>query len=457
MLPDASTAASRSQATRTRGWPFVIRPRRIVLLACALCIAGVAMAQSAVVPPLPAAPTAAASTAPASSTASPASPDELTLVTPGTAPVPLLWKVSDADNAVYLLGSFHMLKPDDYPLSNDVNVAFADVSSVVFEMPPDEMASPQLGVQMAQAALRTDGTTLDSQLPPATRAKLAAWQAANAARLQASGLTPQALQGFEPWFVGLLVTITEMSGKGLQPALGLDRHFMDAAASAGKRTGGLESGAQQIAFLDGMSAKEQVQMLDEAVSIPAPVAAPAAMAAPTTADAPAGSAAVPAPVASPSTSTAAPSDAPAIAPPPSVESLHASWRAGDADGLWNGMGQQLRLSYPDLYRRINVERNDAWLPKVESMLSASGTDDTLVVVGALHLLGSDGLVDKLRARGYAVERICSACAVPAVPGVPDQTPPQTPASTPTPVLPPAVPVPPAASPSPGAAPTPRLR
>ena len=36
-------------------------------------------------------------------------------------------------------------------------------------------------------------------------------------------------------------------------------------------------------------------------------------------------------------------------------------------------------------------------------------DDALVVVGALHLLGDDGVVEKLRARGYQVERICSAC------------------------------------------------
>ena len=28
-------------------------------------------------------------------------------------PVPLLWKVSDADKSVYLLGSFHLLKPSD--------------------------------------------------------------------------------------------------------------------------------------------------------------------------------------------------------------------------------------------------------------------------------------------------------------------------------------------------------
>jgi len=57
-----------------------------------------------------------------------------------TPPVPLLWKVSDADNSVYLLGSFHMLEPGDYPLSRDVDAAFADAEALVFELPPEEMA-----------------------------------------------------------------------------------------------------------------------------------------------------------------------------------------------------------------------------------------------------------------------------------------------------------------------------
>jgi len=28
----------------------------------------------------------------------------------------------------------------------------------------------------------------------------------------------------------------------------------------------------------------------------------------------------------------------------------------------------------------------------------------------LHLLGSDGLVEQLRAKGYTVERMCDSCA-----------------------------------------------
>jgi uncharacterized protein YbaP (TraB family) len=286
--------------------------------------------------------------------------------TAGSPPVPLLWKVSDADNSVYLLGSFHLLKPNDYPLSKDVDAVFADAESLVFEMAPEEMSSPALGMQMGQAALRTDGTQLDSELPASTIALLGAWLAANGPELQKMGLTPQVVQLLEPWFVGLTISITEMTKQGLDPKLGLDTHLAALAAEAGKPTTGLETGAQQIAFLDGMSKEEQLQFLAEALSESKDAKEETAK-------------------------------------------LHAAWRAGNADVLWQDMAAQMKREYPDLYKRINVARNDAWVPKIEKRLADSGKDDTLVVVGALHLLGSDGVVEKLRAKGYTVERICSAC------------------------------------------------
>jgi uncharacterized protein YbaP (TraB family) len=283
-----------------------------------------------------------------------------------SAPVPLLWKVSDADNSLYLLGSFHLLKPADYPLSKDVDAAFADAESVVFEMSPEEMASPTLAMQMGQAALRTDGTQLDDELTPATAARLHAWLAANATDVQASGVPAQLLQHFEPWFVGLTISIIEMTREGLDPKLGLDQHFVAAAKAAGKPTAGLETGAQQIAFLDGMGKDEQLQFLAETLDE---------------------------------------SDKGRR----ELQQLHSAWRAGDAATLWNGMAADMKREYPQLYRHINVERNDAWVPKLERRLRDPGKDDTLVVVGALHLLGSDGVVEKLRAGGFKVERICSAC------------------------------------------------
>ena len=286
----------------------------------------------------------------------------------GAVPVPLLWKVSDADNALYLLGSFHMLRPSDYPLAAEVQAAFDDAESVLFEIAPEEMDSPALALQMGQAAMRTDGSRLDAALPEATRQKLAAWSTANAAALQRSGVPADAMQLFEPWFVGLMVSIVDMSGRGLDPKLGLDQHFAGAARKAGKATAGLETGAEQIAFLDGMDPKEQLQFLDDAL---------------------------------------------AQAGKDDIDQLHAAWRNGDARRLWDAMAVEMQRKYPQLYRHINVERNDSWLPELRARLDAPGTDDTLVVVGALHLLGPDGVVEKLRKAGYEVERVCGACGADA--------------------------------------------
>jgi uncharacterized protein YbaP (TraB family) len=69
------------------------------------------------------------------------------------------------------------------------------------------------------------------------------------------------------------------------------------------------------------------------------------------------------------------------------------------------MAADFRRKFPALYRHLDVERNDAWLPKLRAMLDAEHKRDALVVVGSLHLLGDEGLVAKLRAAGYKVERV----------------------------------------------------
>lgn len=269
-------------------------------------------------------------------------------------PVPLLWKVSGDYTSVYLLGSMHLLTEADYPLAPAVEAAFADSALLVFEIAPDNLEQAPLAQAMLQAATRTDGKTLQQSLPAPTWTALLAYA-------QAHAMPVAALQHYKAWFVALLVMMGESQNAGLNPALGLDAHFMQRAAAAGKATAGLESAESQIALFDGMGAQVELQFLQEALA-----------------------------------------DAPHFKE--QMDTLLAAWRQADESALLRIGLRDMRADYPALYQRINVERNRAWLPRVQALLRTRRSN-ALVVVGALHLLGADGLVQLLARQGYRVQRL----------------------------------------------------
>lgn len=282
----------------------------------------------------------------------------LALVTASAAaqpPRPLLWKVSDDNNQIYLLGSFHALRAGDYPLAASVDAAFADSETVVFEISPEEMNSPELSKKLLAAGALPGGRTLQQSMSRSSWERLQRYA-------EKRSLPLQDYQHLEPWFVALLISLKEMSLIGYDPKQGLDRNLIARAAAAGKRTGGLETADQQIAALDSMTPVEQQQSLSESLGEAEDFKR-------------------------------------------KIDQLHDLWRSGDAKALEATLAVDFERDYPQLYQRINVERNKAWMPKIRRMLDEQGRDETLVVVGSLHLLGADGLVSQLKAGGYRVERL----------------------------------------------------
>ena len=274
-------------------------------------------------------------------------------------PVPLMWKVSDADNSIYLLGSFHLLKPDDYPLSKDIDVAFAAADRLVFEVPPAEMHDPATARKALAHAGYGDARTLSQVLPADTRTRFNAL-------LAKRGASIAQFDPFEPWFVNLTLVMGLSQSMGFRGEDGLDQYLMRRAAEAGKPTSGLESVDAQLQALDRTPMSEQIASLSEFVDDPDSM-------------------------------------------PGMLDHLHQAWRRGDAAGLEALTRDEMLAKTPDTYRLLNVVRNEAWLPKLRRMLDQSSDEDVLVVVGAMHLLGRDGVVERLRGKGYRVERVCSAC------------------------------------------------
>jgi hypothetical protein len=278
-------------------------------------------------------------------------------------PVPLLWKVSDADSVLYLLGSFHLLANSDYPLSPDVDRAFADAESLVFEVAPEDLDDPGVTAKMLALAGSDAAASLARVTPPDLAPALDA-------RLASLGLPAERMAGFEPWFVDTMLVTVLGQRAGYAPEDGLDRVLMARAKAAGKPTSGLETVDQQLATLDGTPLAEQLASLREFVDEGDHAEA-------------------------------------------KLAELHAAWRSADLPALETMTREEMRELTPVTYQRLNVDRNRAWVPQLERMLAQGRGHDVLVVVGALHLLGDDGVVALLRARGYRVERVCSACG-PAV-------------------------------------------
>jgi hypothetical protein len=59
--------------------------------------------------------------------------------------------------------------------------------------------------------------------------------------------------------------------------------------------------------------------------------------------------------------------------------------------------------YPAVHQKIIVDRNRRWLPEIERMIEQG--ESTLVVVGAAHLVGKEGVIELLKARGYTLEQM----------------------------------------------------
>jgi len=284
----------------------------------------------------------------------------LIVVYAAVAPRPLaatrsfLWKASKGQGVVYLVGSVHMLTADFYPLAPALDAAFKDSDLLVEEADLSEMLSPTTQFSLLQRGMLPSGQTLDKVVSPATLALVNAHVG-----VFGPGAAVAAVKQFKPWFLAMTLEAMEWQKAGFDPQLGLDKHFFDRAQSEGKAVQGLETTEFQISLFDSMSAEQQERFLAETLKDLDKETA-------------------------------------------SVGQLASAWKSGDVAGVERFVLKDLQ-SDPVVYQRLLVGRNRAWLPKLEALFSRPRP--AMVVVGAAHLVGPDGLVAMLKAKGYTLTQL----------------------------------------------------
>ena len=258
-----------------------------------------------------------------------------------------VWSLKGAHNTVYLAGSVHALPKDHAELSPELEAAYQASTTIVMEVDLDDL-NPFDAVEFV-----TSHGTLQ---PPTTLATvIGSERYASVVKVAESLELPEpAISRLEPWAAAMVLTQFALMKSGFDPQLGIDMQIAERARTDHKPIDGLESVIDQLSIFDARSMEEQGRFLVDAAK-----------------------------------------DVPKMHD--DLERLVAAWRSGDLRGLEREFLKE-RAQSPALYDQLLGARNRKWLPQIEALLAAD--HNVLVLVGTLHFVGPDGLLELLRRAGH---------------------------------------------------------
>ncbi len=263
---------------------------------------------------------------------------------------PALWKVQGPHATVYLFGTVHVLKPGTAWRSPKIEAAFK-ASGVLWEEIKDgddpNAVQPlvfKYGLDLAHP--------LSTKLDEASKTRLAATEAS-------LDLPADKIELLRPWMAGLTLSVAPILKAGYDPKSGVDVSLKAMAAEQSKPLMAFESMEQQVRFFADLPQPLEVEYLLSTLD-----------------DASKGAS--------------------------ELDDLVAAWSAGDTRKLEALLNGDLKDKYPDLYRILLVQRNQAFADQVETLLKGDGV--VFVAIGAGHLVGSDSVQADLAKHGVKAER-----------------------------------------------------
>ncbi|MEE8543663.1 MAG: TraB/GumN family protein [Gammaproteobacteria bacterium] len=265
---------------------------------------------------------------------------------------PAAWHVSGEESELWLLGSIHYLRERDYPLPPRVEELYQLADTLVMELDLDDLDLLAAQESFMEAGILPASGTLRAVLDP----EVYELTEARAADL---GLPLMLLERLEPWLVALTLLDLGMNRLGYQASQGLEQYLVRRSLTDGKEILGLETLGDQIGIFDSLSwADQEALLLQTLTDLQAAEA--------------------------------------------EMTTLLDAWRDGNLDEL----AAELTADFdelPELQTALVSSRNRRWAAKLEELLQGSGR--YLVVVGALHLVGEDSVIELLSARGFDVARL----------------------------------------------------
>lgn len=264
---------------------------------------------------------------------------------------PALWVVRDADSAVYLFGTVHLLRPGAAWGSDKVDAAFASASDIWVEIADQDDQS------MVMPVIQQYGVDPSRPLSSILSAEdFAAFDMI----AQANGASAAALDPYRPWLAAFMISMSGPTQAGYRSEAGVDKTLMDRARSEGKALHGFETADIQVRLIAGMSEDAQIAYLNNYVRNADGIVA-------------------------------------------NLDQTVAAWLKGDAQEVGRLNRANTRDIHEDIHRAALIDRNASWTDQIETIMQGSGT--AFVAVGAAHLMDQDSVIDMLKAKGFTVERL----------------------------------------------------
>ena len=275
-----------------------------------------------------------------------------------------LWKISDQNSSVYILGSIHFADKTFYPLDSVIVNAFDRSDELAVEMDISDSSVYQKSVLLSSLLGKLDDDkTLDMFLPEEALYSLdslcLAWS-----------IPVDFFSGYKPWAAAMTLSSIANQRAGLDARLGIDLYFLTMARKMKKKIISLETVELQVKLFTGMDIPDSIgvfamkNMIKDIALLDS-----------------------------------------------SIAKFKLAWKTGNDSLLAYAanMGAD-RFNHEDslmhefMYDKILYSRNDRMADSVSKFLDENR--NVFVVVGAAHLTGhKKNVIDILRRKGLSVERL----------------------------------------------------
>jgi uncharacterized protein YbaP (TraB family) len=263
-----------------------------------------------------------------------------------------VWVVEKDGHLIYIGGTIHLLREEDYPLPRVFEEAYRNASKLVFELPPGSEGDGEVVLRMRQMGSFAEGDSLGDHVGADTLKKVHDWADANA-------FPRAAIDKMRPWFVALTIAAVEYQKLGADANRGVDQYFEKKAAQDGKPGEGLESVEFQLSIFSRLGDKLQEELLIQTFA---------------------------------ETETMQ----------NDFLQLTTAWRTGNAAKLQELLFRDAD-KYPELMEDFLLKRNKSWVKPILAYLDKGET--VFVLVGAGHLGGKGGVLDLLKEKGCTVKQM----------------------------------------------------